>query len=96
MTGPTNRLPCGTCKDRTTSRLICPIFDRHYITFADGRFFDPSYGLGPVDDLRDYEDMAMEGAGINALGAAWIMAAPPNDHDPANPDDLVAVYNILP
>ena len=68
-------------------------FGNHYIIITNGKYYDPSYGIGGFVDPKDYEDAAFAG-GIeqDISGVYWLYALPPSDHNPNTTTDLICTY----
>jgi len=73
------------------------MFGNHYIVKANGKYYDPSYGLGPFVDRKDYEDAAFAGRiriDPPGLPPSWYLyAMPDNDHNPNTTSDLICTYS---
>jgi len=67
-------------------------FSNHYIVWANARYYDPSYGLGPFIDLKDYEDAALAGTIIVVGNEMRLTPLPVSDGDPSTTSDLVCTY----
>jgi len=70
-------------------------FENHYIVQMNGRYYDPSYGLGPFDDLKKYEDAALAGRikkKYPIVGPRELHDLPPDNGDPNDQTDLINTY----
>ena len=47
-----------------------PAFFNHFIVSYGGKYYDPSYGGGPIDDQEKWEDGAIDGLFHTASGGA--------------------------
>ena len=66
-------------------------FNRHWITKLNGKFYDPSYGLGPYTDRKAYEEAAFSGRIVeNVLYFLWDL--PADNFDPADHSDEINCY----
>lgn len=73
-------------------------FGSHFITKANGLFYDPSYGLGPYGDRKDYEEDAFRG-GIDEVvaGTTYTLNDPPGDNGMVNDGvDEINMYAEVP
>jgi len=71
-------------------------FCNHFIVKANGKYYDPSYGLGSFVDLKDYEDVAFAGSithtGVYPSVLYWLWTLPTSDNDPDTTTDLICTY----
>jgi len=66
-------------------------FNRHWITKLNGKFYDPSYGLGPYTDRKAYEEAAFSERIVeNVLYFLWDL--PADNFDPADHSDEINCY----
>ena len=68
------------------------IFGQHFVVFAQGKLFDPSYGVGKFRDFADYEAVAFAGTVTATGNDKYLSSAPVSDHDPMTTTDLIATY----
>lgn len=54
-------------------------FSNHWIVKMNGFYFDPSYGLGPYDDVKKYEVDAFVGS-IKRVGSKYFIYEAPSDN----------------
>jgi len=67
-------------------------FGNHWIDKLNGKYYDPSYGIGPFTDLKAYEDAAFSGS-IETGGSGYrLKDLPANDGDPSNHADEINNY----
>lgn len=71
-------------------------FINHWIIKTNGKYYDPSYGLGPFDDLKKYEDSAFDGT-MTKIGSNIVLEDLPNDNkDASDKSDEVNNYSDFP
>jgi hypothetical protein len=67
-------------------------FVNHYIVKMNGKYYDPSYALGPFTDRKVYEDAAFAGS-LRQVGMTWLLDdLPANDGNAANHADEINDY----
>lgn len=67
-------------------------FRNHWITKMNGKYYDPSYGIGPYTDLKKYEDDAFDGRiGIDKMKVK-LFDLPLDNADPADHADEICIY----
>ena len=70
-------------------------FNNHFIVKIFGHYYDPSYGIGPFDDLKEYEDTALAGSLANDyiwFGTRRLYDLPTDNGDPNDQTDLINDY----
>ena len=71
-------------------------FGNHYIGYFNGKYYDPSYGLGPYTDLKKYEIDAFAGGIRQDPVIGFVIDEPPSDDgDPNNHNDEINTYGLF-
>ncbi|MBX9659361.1 MAG: Ig-like domain-containing protein [Nitrospiraceae bacterium] len=77
-----------------------PMFANHFIVKMNGKYYDPSYGIGEHTDFRKYEEEAFAGSidfdfTVDPPIPRMLYALPPDDGNPLNDADEICKYKEL-
>jgi hypothetical protein len=68
-------------------------FGNHWIVKVETQYYDPSYGLGPYTDPKDYEDDAFSGGVEYQSGVGYVLHSLPANNGSADPSDEICTYS---